>query len=158
MLVSPAGIVRLTLPRSTEKAALEELNPGPEDARMSFERFDEAVTRIREYFRGKRVDFEDKLDVSPASDFQKKVWAICRSIPYGETRSYGWIASQIGKPGASRAVGCALAKNPIPIIIPCHSVVSAKGAIGGFSGGLPAKRRLLKLEGIKLEDNPPEET
>jgi methylated-DNA-[protein]-cysteine S-methyltransferase len=154
MLVSPTGIVRLTLPQATEKAALDKLKLGPEAIRMSFERFDEAVTRIREYFRGKPVDFEDKLDLSSGTKFQKKVWASCRSIPYGQTRSYGWIARQIGKPGASRAVGNALGKNPIPIIIPCHRVLAADGGIGGFSGGLSAKLRLLKLEGVKFKDSP----
>jgi len=154
MLISPAGIVKLTLPQATEKEALDELNPGPEAVRMSFERFDEAVSRIRDYFRGKPVDFGDQLDLSSGTEFQRKVWLSCRSIPYGETRSYGWIAGQIGKPGASRAVGNALGKNPIPIIIPCHRVLAADGGIGGFSGGLEVKRRLLKLEGVKAKRPP----
>jgi len=148
MLVSPAGIVKLTLPQATEKAALAELELGQDAMRVSFERFDEVVSRIRDYFRGKPVDFGDKLDLSSGTEFQQKVWSSCRGIPYGQTRSYGWIAGQIGKPGASRAVGNALGKNPIPIIIPCHRVLAADGGIGGFSGGLDVKRRLLKLEGI----------
>jgi methylated-DNA-[protein]-cysteine S-methyltransferase len=148
MLVSPAGIVKLTLPQATEQAALAELELGQDAARVSFERFDEAVSRIRDYFRGKPVDFGDKLDLSAGTEFQKKVWSSCRCIPYGQTRSYGWIAGQIGKPGASRAVGNALGKNPIPIIIPCHRVLAADGGIGGFSGGLKVKKQLLKLEGI----------
>ena len=154
MLVSPAGIVKLTLPQATEKAALAELDLGQDAARVSFERFDEAVSRIRDYFRGKPVDFGDKLDLSAGTEFQKKVWSNCRDIPYGQTRSYGWIAARVGKPGASRAVGNALSKNPIPIIIPCHRVLAADGGIGGFSGGLPAKRNLLKLEGIKVKNSP----
>ena len=150
MLVSPAGIVKLTLPQATEQAALAELDLEQDAARVSFERFDEAVSRIRDYFRGKPVDFTDKLDLSTGTEFQKKVWSSCRDIPYGQTRSYGWIAAQIGQPGASRAVGNALGKNPIPIIIPCHRVLAADGGIGGFSGGLNVKRRLLKLEGIDI--------
>lgn len=149
MLVSPAGIVRLTLPQASEKEAIAEIGPGQDTVRVSFERFDETVSRIRDYFRGKPVDFEDKLDLSAGTVFQRSVWAACRHVPYGETRSYSWIARQIGKPGASRAVGNALGKNPVPIIVPCHRVLAADGGIGGFSGGLKAKRRLLKLEGIQ---------
>lgn len=154
MLVSPDGIVKLTLLKSTEKAALAELDLGQDAVRVSFERFDEAVCRIRDYFRGNPVDFGDKLDLSSGTEFQRKVWASCRSIPYGQTRSYGWIAGQIGQPGASRAVGNALGKNPIPIIIPCHRVLAADGGLGGFSGGLPTKRRLLKIEGVKVKASP----
>ena len=150
MLVSSAGIAKLTLPQATEKAALAELDLGQDTARVSFERFDETVSRIREFFRGKPVDFRDRLDLSAGTEFQKKVWSSCRSIPYGQTRSYGWIAARIGQPGASRAVGNALSKNPIPIIIPCHRVLVADGGIGGFSGGLEVKRQLLKLEGIDV--------
>ena len=154
MLVSPAGIVKLTLPHSTEKAALAGLELGPEAVRVSFERLDEAVSRIRDYFRGKPIDFGDKLDLSSGTEFQKKVWESCRSIPYGQTRSYGWIAKQIGKPRASRAVGNALGKNPVPIIVPCHRVLTGNGSLGGFSGGLSTKRHLLKLEGINVKDSP----
>jgi methylated-DNA-[protein]-cysteine S-methyltransferase len=149
MLVSPAGIARLTLPQATEKGALARLELGRGDLRVSFERFDETASRIRDYFRGKPVDFDDQLDLSSGTEFQKRVWFSCRSIPYSQTRSYAWIAAQIGNPGAARAVGNALGKNPVPIIVPCHRVLAADGGIGGFSGGLEAKRSLLKLEGIK---------
>jgi methylated-DNA-[protein]-cysteine S-methyltransferase len=141
--------VRLTLPQASEKEALAEIGPGQDTVRVSFERFDETVSRIRDYFRGKPVDFEDKLDLSAGSVFQRSVWAACRDIPYGETRSYGWIAGLIGKSGASRAVGNALGKNPVPIIIPCHRVLAAGRRNWWFQRGLKAKRRLLKLEGIK---------
>ena len=154
MLVSSAGIAKLTLPQATEKAALAELDLGQDAAQVSLERFDEVVSRIREFFRGKSVDFRDRLDLSAGTEFQKKVWSSCRDIPYGQTRSYGWIAVRIGNPGASRAVGNALSKNPIPIIIPCHRVLAADGGIGGFSGGLPAKCNLLKLEAVKVKDSP----
>ena len=154
MVVSPSGITRLTLPHATEQAALGEISLMPDAVRASFERFDEAVCRIREYLRGKPVDFSDALDLSAGTEFQRQVWSSCRSIPYGQTRSYGWIAAQIGKPGASRAVGSALGKNPVPIIVPCHRVLSADGSIGGFSGGLATKKKLLELEGIKVSSSP----
>jgi methylated-DNA-[protein]-cysteine S-methyltransferase len=74
------------------------------------------------------------------------VWEITRLIPYGETRSYAWVAEQIGQPRAVRAVGQALGKNPLPIIIPCHRVITSNGKLGGFGGGLEMKKRLLSLE------------
>jgi len=74
------------------------------------------------------------------------VWQATRLIPYGETRSYLWVAVQIGKPGAARAVGQALGRNPLPVIVPCHRVIAADGGLGGFTGGLEMKRRLLELE------------
>jgi methylated-DNA-[protein]-cysteine S-methyltransferase len=151
MVISPRGIVKLSLPQPSEKSALDELALGPNAARVSFERFDELVSRIREYFKGKQVDFEDKLDTSDGTVFQRSVWSTCRTIPYGQTRTYAWIAEQIGKPRASRAVGSALGKNPIPIIVPCHRVLASDGGLGGFKGGISAKKLLLKLEGIELK-------
>lgn len=152
MVISPSGIVKLSLPQPSEKSALEDLSLGPDAVRVSFERFDELVSRIREYFKGKLVEFDDKLDTSAGTDFQRSVWSACRSIPYGQTRTYAWIAKQIGKPSASRAVGNALGKNPLPIIVPCHRVLASGGGLGGFKGGLPTKKMLLKLEGIKLKN------
>jgi methylated-DNA-[protein]-cysteine S-methyltransferase len=148
MVVSPAGITQLTLPQPTEQAALSNISLSPEAMRSSFERFDAEVSRIREYYSGKPVEFSDRLDLSRGTEFQRRVWNSCRSIPYGQTRNYGWIAAQIGKPGAARAVGNALHKNPVAVIIPCHRVVAADG-IGGFGHGLPTKKKLLALEGIK---------
>ncbi len=92
------------------------------------------------------ASFPDELDLSTATPFQRQVWEKTRLIPYGETRSYSWVAEQIGKPGAARAVGQALGRNPLPIIIPCHRVVASDGKLCGFAGGLGMKRRLLSLE------------
>lgn len=83
--------------------------------------------------------------------FQKKVWRAIQKIPYGETRSYLWIAKKIGKPKAMRAVGQACGANPLPLLIPCHRVVASHQKIGGFTGGLLLKRRLLQLEKQGLE-------
>ena len=98
----------------------------------------------------KRVEFRMTCDLTAATPFQRQVWLKAREIPYGESRSYSWIASEIGNPRACRAVGQALGQNPLPIVIPCHRVLSAHGAVGGFSGGLDIKRRLLRLEGISV--------
>lgn len=104
-----------------------------------------AERQLREYFAGKRKAFELKLDFA-GTDFQRKVWAALLTIPYGETRSYGQIARQIGKPAAVRAVGAANGRNPISIVAPCHRVIGATGKLTGFAGGMANKERLLRLE------------
>ncbi|MGO9244764.1 MAG: methylated-DNA--[protein]-cysteine S-methyltransferase [Verrucomicrobiia bacterium] len=90
------------------------------------------------------------LDLSTGTTFQQSVWRALRTIPRGETRSYGWVAQQIGKPRSSRAVGVACGANPIPVVVPCHRVIAGDGSIGGFGGGLPMKQRLLQIEGVRL--------
>ena len=102
---------------------------------------------LDEYFSGKRKKFTIKLD-PVGTDFQQNVWLALRQIPYGETRSYGEQAKMIGKPKAFRAVGAANGKNPISIIVPCHRVIGGNGSLTGFGGGLPAKQKLLELEGV----------
>jgi len=101
---------------------------------------------LRDYFAGQRVAFADELDLSRATVFQRGVWQLTRLIPYGETRSYGWVAERLGKAGAGRAVGQALGRNPLPVIIPCHRVVAKDGGLGGYSGGVAEKGYLLRLE------------
>lgn len=101
--------------------------------------------QLEEYFAGKRRTFD--LPLGPqGTPFQQSVWNALRTIPYGETQSYGDIARAIGKPKAVRAVGAANGANPLPIVVPCHRVVGADGSLTGFGGGLPHKKRLLALE------------
>lgn len=110
---------------------------------------DAAEAQLREYFAGARRTFD--LPLAPhGTAFQQRVWAALRAIPYGETRTYGELAAAIGNPSASRAVGMANHRNPIPIIIPCHRVIGANGTLTGYAGGLEIKRRLLALEGINI--------
>jgi methylated-DNA-[protein]-cysteine S-methyltransferase len=106
----------------------------------------EAARQLGEYFAGSRKTFDLELDFG-GTDFQRKVWTALLTIPYGETRSYAKIAEQIGHPSAVRAVGAANGRNPISIIAPCHRVIGSTGKLTGFGGGLPAKARLLELEG-----------
>ena len=107
-----------------------------------------AEEQILEYLNMQRQVFD--LPLSPAgTDFQKKVWTALREIPYGQTECYGGIARRVGCPGGARAVGMANHRNPIPILIPCHRVVGAKGQFTGYAGGLELKRALLALEGRK---------
>ncbi len=102
------------------------------------------------YWQGERVDFTNySLKLEGYSPFQKKVWRFTQEIPYGEVRSYKWIAKRLGSKGY-RAVGQALAHNPFPLIIPCHRVIRENKSIGGYSSGVEIKRKLLEREGINL--------
>lgn len=107
--------------------------------------FAEAVDQLGAYFAGERTDFNLEFSMA-GTEFQRRVWRALTTIPYGETRSYGEIAAQIGAPGAARAVGLANGRNPIAIIVPCHRVIGASGSLTGYGGGLDRKRSLLELE------------
>lgn len=107
--------------------------------------FGDVVDQLQAYFAGDLSSFDVDLDMR-GTEFQRRVWAALRTIPYGETRSYGEIATQIGAPGASRAVGLANGRNPVSIIVPCHRVVGSTGSLTGYGGGLDRKRALLTLE------------
>ena len=104
-----------------------------------------AAAQLAEYFAGRRRVFD--LPLAPrGTEFQRAVWRVLRTIPLGETRSYGELAQQLGQPSASRAVGAANGKNPISIIVPCHRVIGSTGHLTGYAGGVPAKRWLLDHE------------
>ncbi|WP_072314401.1 methylated-DNA--[protein]-cysteine S-methyltransferase [Agrococcus sp. Marseille-P2731] len=122
--------------------------PAPDEAAFG-ERddaaFGDAVAQLGEYWAGERTGFD--LELAPAGTaFQQRVWSALREIPYGETRTYGWIAACIGQPTAVRAVGLANSRNPLSIVVPCHRVVGASGALTGYAGGTERKRFLLDLE------------
>lgn len=107
--------------------------------------FAETARQLREYFAGQRRGFD--LPLAPrGSAFQLRVWQALERIPYGRTRSYGELARQLGCPGAAQAVGAANGSNPLAVVVPCHRVVGADGALTGYAGGLERKRRLLDLE------------
>ena len=105
--------------------------------------------QIQDYFRGRRVSFRARVAMEQASGFERAVYRAAMRIPYGQVRTYGWIARRIGRPRAARAVGNALGRNPVPIIVPCHRVVRSDGLLGGFSArqGVALKQKLLALEG-----------
>lgn len=107
--------------------------------------FPDAVEQLDAYFAGELQEFDLRLEFR-GTEFQRRVWQALETIPYGETRSYGEIALQIGSPSASRAVGLANGHNPIAVIVPCHRVIGANGSLTGFGGGLDRKRALLALE------------
>lgn len=123
--------------------------PSGQDAWMRDDTaFDDAVDQIGAYFAGELIEFDLDIDLDGTA-FHIKVWEALREIPYGQTRSYGDIAHRIGSPGASRAVGAANGRNPIAIIVPCHRVIGASGALTGYGGGLDRKRQLLELEATR---------
>ena len=120
-------------------------DPNRADWQLDESAFSDTVEQLDEYFRGTRYEFDVDLDLVGTA-FQKNVWEALLTIPYGETRSYAEIASQIGAPGAFRAVGLANGHNPIGIIVPCHRVIGANGSLTGYGGGLDRKRMLLGME------------
>jgi len=111
--------------------------------------FEKLIQKIKEYFTGKKIKFSNwQLNLDNYTNFQKKILKIVRKIPYGETRSYKWVAQTAGYPRAYRAVGNTMRNNPIPLIIPCHRVIKSNGMLGGFSGkeGIALKRKMIDLE------------
>ena len=146
ILGSAKGLLRTTLPQHSAQEARQLSGDGVNNAIWSHNLFNGLVERFKTYFSGGKMAFPDELDLSAATPFQRKVWEITRLIPYGKTKSYTWVAEQVKKPEAARAVGQALARNPLPIIIPCHRVLTIDGRLGGFSGGVEIKRHLLRLE------------
>lgn len=128
-----------------EKKRLTALYPDGNESEQSFKTIKLLLDR---YLKGERVEFDVDVDISAESPFTRKVLQELRKIPYGEVRSYGWIGKKLGYKMAARAIGQAVKRNPIPIIIPCHRVIAEGGRLGGFSSGIEIKKRLLGLEGV----------
>jgi methylated-DNA-[protein]-cysteine S-methyltransferase len=171
VLASSDGLRRTTLPQPSPDECVALLGNELEQAELSPERFEVLKDKIVRYLEGDLVSFEevsiDVEDATPflkaawaacrsipkvedATPFLKAAWAACRSIPKGETRTYKWVASQAGKPQAPRAAGQAMARNRLPLIVPCHRVIASDGSLRGFGKGttqLGLKSRLLNLEG-----------
>lgn len=105
------------------------------------------------YFAGGPIDFaEVPVQLAASTDFQQQVWSAVRQVPYGEVRTYQWIADRIGRPKSVRAVGNAVGANPVSILTPCHRIIRNDGTLGGYGGGLERKRQLLALEGYPVEE------
>lgn len=114
--------------------------------------FADAVEQLNAYFAGELTDFDLELDLQ-GTVFQQRVWKALLTIPYGETRSYGEIAEQVGAPGSARAIGLANGHNPIAIVVPCHRVIGANGKLTGYGGGIDRKLTLLELEKSRAPAN-----
>jgi methylated-DNA-[protein]-cysteine S-methyltransferase len=151
IIPSPVGELKL-IASDTGLVAILWKNDNPKRMKVgtSVEKQDHPVLleterQLQEYFAGRRKSFSLKLDLQ-GSKFQNNVWQALLGIPFGETRSYGQLARQLGSPRAMRAVGAANGRNPISIIVPCHRVIGASGKLTGFAGGLETKAHLLELE------------
>ena len=147
------GIDAVVLPKRLRRAVLSELRLSDAkllESRMS-SRLRKAQTQLTDYLTGMRRSFDLPLDLSRGTSFQRKVWQTLRRVSYGRLRSYRWVAVQVGGRQYARAVGNAVGANPMPIVIPCHRIVAHDASLGGFSGGLPTKRKLLTLEGTLAE-------
>ena len=150
------GIDAVVLPKASRQAVLSELQAASAallDAQVS-SRLREARAQLTDYLAGTRRSFDLSLDLSRGTSFQRKVWRTLRRVSYGRLRSYQWVAVRVGGRQYARAVGNAVGANPMPIVIPCHRIVAQDTSLGGFSGGLPTKRKLLTLEGTLDELRP----
>ena len=144
-LASDAGLMGLWFDRQ-----LHEPGPLAADEDASQQWIAQARVELAEYFAGRRRTFDVPL-APQGTPFQEAVWRRLVAIAFGETTSYGRIASQVGKPSAARAVGAAVGRNPISILVPCHRVVGEDGSLTGYAAGLPRKEALLRLEGVLEE-------
>ena len=149
------GVAAVVLPKPTRRAverALRESgingDAASNGAGRAARHLEAARAAVAAYLEGNVRDFELPLDLQDQPRFRVKVWKVLQSIPYGRVRSYGWVARKVGKPRAARAIGGACGANPVPLLVPCHRVIAGDGSLGGFSGSLGVKKRLLKLEGI----------
>lgn len=149
-LASDRGLRRTTLPHASPDLCAADLGPQADAASISPGRFVRLKSSVSLYLGGSAVSFGDEpIDVDDAPPFLRAAWDACRSIPYGETRSYKWLAAQAGRPRGPRAAGQSMARNRLPIIIPCHRVIGSDGSLKGFGSGAALvylKRRLLDLE------------
>ena len=152
--VSEDGIHSIVLPRPSRQAVYDEWRrPHSERAEQARQNSAEAKlvrevqTQLMAFLANQRRELQFPLDLSCGTPFQRQVWRAILRIPYGRVRSYRWVADRVGGAQYARAVGNALGANPVPIIVPCHRIVTSDGSLGGFTGGLPVKRKLLALEG-----------
>ncbi len=146
LVASGEGLTHLLFPGETKEP------PAGAESAAARRVLDAAERQLGEYFEGRRREFD--LPLAPAgTEFQRAVWFALSSIPCGDTTSYGELARRIGRPRAVRAVGAANGANPLPIVLPCHRVIGASGHLTGFGGGLPAKVKLLAIEGVHVRGN-----
>jgi len=149
VVASDKGVLRTTLPERSFERALEAAHPEIAAAESDPDALRAVRAKIEAYLAGEPVDFDIlELDFGAAAPFFKRAWEACRRIGRGEVRSYGWLAGAAGSPLAARAAGQAMARNRLPLLVPCHRILNSAGDLHGFGGGgLPLKAKLLKMEG-----------
>ncbi len=147
-----AGLTAVTLPQPTEADALVLLQSLAGETETDTEdRMQTTADRLRRYYAGEEVTFDERLDMSRGSEFQQQVWQATRQVPRGVMTTYGALAAAVGAgPASARAVGRCMATNPWPPIVPCHRVLGKDGSLTGFGGGIETKRRMLEMEGALL--------
>ena len=146
------GLKRVFLPEKCRKALIPKIRAFCPSSVYSKEGFEREIKEISAYFKGENKKLSFSLDFSGSTHFQRMVWSETAKIPFGENRTYQFIAGRIGRQDSARAVGNALGKNPCPLVIPCHRVLRSDGKIGGFTaaGGIGLKENLLKLESSNI--------
>ncbi len=147
---SETGLSQATLPQPSEERASLMLGKEIINSVKSSTFFQPIIEKYVAYFQGYEVQFTENLDLKGRTPFERAVWKVTQEIPYGKTKSYAEIARLIDKPAAARAVGQALGRNPLAIVIPCHRVLASDGTLGGYGGGLELKRYLLDLEARRI--------
>ncbi|HGO5814384.1 TPA: methylated-DNA--[protein]-cysteine S-methyltransferase [Mannheimia haemolytica] len=153
LLATEKGLIYIELGQEQQTTSLDNFLSAQVASGQILEIFCKTKEILDRYFAGEPVNFHQLDFLAPqGTPFQQSVWKILREIPYGQTTTYGEIANQLGKPSAMRAVGGAVGRNPISILVPCHRVLGKNQALTGFGGGLPNKRFLLQLEGIAYKD------
>ncbi len=149
VLWGPGGVRRIAFGHASQAAARRAIEVSGHPQTPLPTAAEELTQRLLAYADGQSVDFQDvPVDLPAATAFQRRVYAACRRIPWGRTRTYAQLAASVSSPAAARAVGTCMARNPVPLVVPCHRVVGSGGGLGGFSapGGTRLKRRLLDLE------------
>jgi O-6-methylguanine DNA methyltransferase len=153
LLAKAEGLIAIEFAEEQATTDINTFMPASQTSGQILEIFCKTTEILDRYFQCETIDFSQLDFLAPqGSPFQQAVWQILRQIPYGATTSYGEIANQLGKPKAMRAVGGAVGRNPISILIPCHRVLGKNQSLTGFGGGLPSKRYLLELEGISYRN------
>ncbi|QLB42495.1 methylated-DNA--[protein]-cysteine S-methyltransferase [Mannheimia pernigra] len=153
LLAQEDGLIYVEFEQEQRSTSVEHFIKAPQTSGAVLDIFCKTKAILDRYFAGEKIAFQPLDFLSPqGTDFQQSVWEILRKIPYGNTTTYGEIANKLGNPNAMRAVGGAVGRNPISILIPCHRVLGKNQTLTGFGGGLPNKRFLLELEGISYQD------
>ncbi|MGH9649222.1 MAG: methylated-DNA--[protein]-cysteine S-methyltransferase [Terriglobales bacterium] len=144
---SARGVRAIVLPKASRRAVEASLQGESRSSPRPAAALREARAQLEGFLAGTRRELDFPVDLSGGTVFQRRVWRAILRIPYGRVRSYKWVAARVGGTQYARAVGLALGANPLPIIVPCHRVVARDSSLGGFTGGLRTKRKLLQLEG-----------